>query len=275
MNPDEQKILEILRESRGVDFSGYRSSMIERRISRKIAASGFTNSKEYFEYLTDHPEEIDRLLNALTINVSRFFRETLTFEYLGDKVLPPILIEKSKDPDASLRIWSAGCASGEEAYSVAILLLELLKKENSRLSVQLFATDIDKDCLSQAQKGFYRKDRLKGIKYGLIEKYFIHRGEWFELTPEIRNMVSFSVFNLLDSQSLVPPESVYGDFDLILCRNVLIFFNLEIQDQVFQRLYRSLIKGGILVLGEAETPSVKFKHYFHQMNECCHIYRKV
>ncbi len=275
MLPEDLKILKFLKDQRGFDFSGYRAAMIKRRLEQRLALANCRDSQAYWQYLLLHPEELDGLLGALTINVSRFFRDTLTFEYLGDRLLPAILTEKGKVPLSSFRIWSAGCANGEEPYSIAILIHELFRKENFRGTVDFFATDIDPECLNRAQEGRYRKESLQGVKFGILEKYFHRQGDWFQLAPEIRSLVDFSLFSLLDPKSQVPPESVFGDFDLILCRNVLIFFNVETQQQVFDRLYRSLNKGGYLVLGEAESPPSNSLCLFQRVNDCCHIYRKI
>jgi chemotaxis methyl-accepting protein methylase len=274
MNKDLEIILNYLNGKRGFDFSGYRSSMIERRIEKRLLLTKCKGPDEYLYYLQEHPDELDRLVDALTINVSRFFRNTLTFAYLAGRILPALVEEKKKSPDHSLRVWSAGCAMGEEPYSVAILINEYLEKEKQDLNVTIFASDIDKRILKKAQKAVYPFESIKSVKYRLLNKYFQVRGDSFRLVPEIKKLVTFLFYDMLDKKSFAPPESIYGDFDLVLCRNLLIYFNREHQELIFEKLHRSLAKHGYLVLGEAEIPSGKYQKHFKKVNECCHIYQK-
>lgn len=274
MNKELEKILSYLNQKRGFDFSGNRPAMIERRISKRLAATQSTNFNDYLNYLKIHPQELDSLIDVLTINVSRFFRNTLTFEYIADRVLPAIITQKTGTLDHSLRVWSAGCSTGEEPYSVAILINELIKNQELNLNLNIFATDIDEGALKKAQAGVYPFESIKSIKYHFLKKYFTIDDESYTLNSEIKELVSFSVYDMLDKKTYVPPESVFGNFDLVLCRNVLIYFQTEYQDTIFDKLYRSLSKKGYLVLGEAEVPKIKYQRYFVKENECCHIYQK-
>ncbi len=268
-----EEILGYLNEKRGFDFSGNRPAMIERRIGNRLSAVSRTDFYAYQGYLEKHPEELDNLINVLTINVSRFFRNTLTFEYIADIVLPAIISQKTKNSDFSLRVWSAGCSTGEEPYSIAILINELMKNEEVKFDLNIFATDIDEVAIKKARTGVYPLESIKDIKYRLLKKYFTMDDEYCALHPEIKELVSFSVYDMLDKKTYVPPESVFGNFDIVLCRNVLIYFQAEHQDMIFSKLYRSLSKDGYLVLGEAEIPLTKYQRYFVKENECCHIYR--
>jgi len=267
-------ILNYLNENRGFDFSGYRISMVDRRVQQRFASIKCESCNDYLHYLKENPDESDHLIDALTINVSRFFRDTLTFEYLADRVLPAIFHEKKKAAYDSIRVWSAGCAKGEEPFSIAILIHELIEKEGLKTKTSIFATDIDSKILEKARKEAYSFDSIKSMKYRLLKKYFTSEGEAFQLLPIIRNLVSFSVYDILDKKSYAPPESIFGSFDMVFCRNVLIYFDSEHQDRIFDKLYRSLAQNGYLVLGEAEIPSTKYQRCFRKVNECCHIYRK-
>ena len=274
MAEDLKLILQYLNENRGFDFSGYRISMVERRIQQRFPSLKCESYHDYLHYLKENPDEFDHLIDALTINVSRFFRDTLTFEYIADRILPAIVYEKKKVADGSIRVWSAGCAKGEEPFSIAILIQELIEKEDLKTKTSIFATDIDGKILEKARKEAYSFDSIKSMKYRLLKKYFTFEGEAFQLLPVIRNLVSFSVYDILDKKSYAPPESIFGSFDMVFCRNVLIYFDTEHQDQIFDKLYRSLARNGYLVLGEAEIPSTKYQRRFRKVNECCHIYQK-
>ena len=269
-----EKILNYLNEKRGFDFSGYRASMIEHRLGKRLSASNCENYDEYLHVIQEHPNEIDNLLDVLTINVSQFFRDSMSFEYIAEKILPVIVHEKRKCADNNLRIWSTGCSMGEEPYTIAILINEIFEKEDFDLNLNIFATDIDSKALKKAKEAVYSFESIKNVKYRLLTKYFKTKGETFRLIPKIKGVVTFAFYNMLEKKSYAPPESIYGDFDMMLCRNVLIYFNTEYQDLIFEKLYRALAKNGYLVLGKAEKPSMKFQTRFRKVNECCHIYQK-
>ncbi len=272
IDPSLEQILGHLLEHRGIDFSGYHPAMLERRVRQRLRVAGCGDMAGYRAYLLDNPGEIDNLLDAITINVSRFFRDTLTFELIADQILPALARAKMSRNEASLRIWSAGCARGEEPYSLAMLIRELRNKEGWPEHVHCFATDIDPKALGAAGKAQYTSQSLKNVKFRLLNKYFSRHGELFALSPEIREMVTFSHYDLLDKAHCVPPESVFGDFDLVLCRNVLIYFSPHYQARIFERLYRALNPKGFLVLGMAETPPENFRGHFQRMFAFSQIY---
>jgi len=261
-----------------MNFFGYRTAMLQRRIDQR---SSFTNCKDinaYFSYLKETPPELEILIDTLTINVSQFFRDPLMFEYLGTYILPALFEQKKEQNISSLRIWSSGCAMGEEPYSIAMLINEYadFKRQTAdvNMDVAIFATDIDRNIIKKAKKAVYSFESIKNIKYGLMKKNFLQQGEDFHLLPFLKKQISFSVYDILDQTSYAPPESIFGDFDLVLCRNVLIYFNTQYQDTIFDKLYRSLSINGYLVLGETEVPPIKYQNYFRKVNECCHIYQK-
>ncbi|MCP4761689.1 MAG: protein-glutamate O-methyltransferase CheR [archaeon] len=269
------KILGYLKTNQGFDFSGNRPDMIKRRITNRLTDTKCIDYKQYLSYLQNNSKELDYLIDALTINVSRFFRNTLTFEYIADILLHDIITQKSVTSDTTLRIWSAGCATGEEPYSIAILINELMKKENLNIKLNIFATDIDKTSLTNAKKGNYPFESVKGIKYHLLKKYFTIKEECYSLNSEIKDLVRFYTYDMLDKKTYVPEKSVFGDFDLVLCRNLLIYFQNDYQKIIFDKLYRALSKKGHLILGEAETPLIKYQKSLIKKNEYCNIYQKI
>ena len=272
---DIKKILEYLKEKRGFDFSGYRSSMLERRIQKRVDKTKSDSFVDYQKYLEQKEGELDNLIDVLTINVSRFFRDTFTFEYMADHILPGIISRKMKSGDNSLRVWSAGCSTGEEPYSIAILMNEILNKEGLELLPYILATDIDVRAMACAEEAVYSFRSIKNIKYQFLKKYFAQEGNVFKLKPEIKKMIRFSEYDMLHKKSYVPTESIYGGFDIVLCRNLLIYFQSDFQKTIFNKLYRSLNKNGILFLGEAEMPVGKFKTKFIRETNFCKIYRKI
>lgn len=274
MKTEIKNILDLLQDQRGFDFTGYRTAMLERRIQKRIYSTNSKNFDDYLEYLTRQPDELDNLIDVFTINVSRFFRNSLAFEYINKIIIPEVFLAKAKAHDDSIRIWSAGCSFGEEPYSVAILINEFLRKEKTSVNLNIFATDIDKKALKRASAGYYDLESIKKVKYGIYKKYFTKEGDRFKISPEIKKMVYFSFYDLLDKNHIVPPDSVFGGFDIVLCRNVLIYFDLDYQKIILNKLYKSLNQNGYLILGEAEIPLEGFNHKFRRENKCCKIYRK-
>lgn len=274
MRHEFESILYYLNKTHGFDFSASRYSSLERKINNRTAFLKIMDAQSYIRYLELHPEELITLIDLLTINISRFFRNTLTFELIAKKILPAIIEEKIKAGDPCLRIWSAGCAKGEEPYSIAILAKEIMKKGKVDFDINIFATDINKKILQKARKGVYRFDQIKDIKHGLLCKYFTIKDDTYILSPKIKKMVNFSFYDVIDPRTYVPPESVFGNFDLVLCRNLLIYFKAERQSIIFDKLLRSLSQNGCLVLGKAEKPPAKFKQYFSKENNNSHLYMK-
>lgn len=267
-------ILDYLMEKRGFDFSGCHPAMLERRIRQRLTAAACKTFSDYLSFLQRNDDELGPLLDVLTINVSRFFRDTLTFELIADRLLPAMIQEKARLKDHSLRVWSAGCAKGEEPYSLAILIHELLEKEGVAMDLHLFATDIDGKALKEAGKALYPLSSVEHMKHRLLTKYFTPEGNSFRLIPEIRKRVTFSAYDMLDKKHSVPPESVFGNFDLVFCRNLLIYFNTEYQETIVEKLYHSLARNGYLILGEVEAPTIPYQRRFSRVFDFSPIYRK-
>ena len=268
------KILEFLKSELNFDYSGYHIAMLERRIQNRIVNVGSTTSEAYFEHLQNNSDEPPRLIKNFKINVSQFFRDPLSFELLAKVIIPDIIAAKQRSHDYSIRIWSAGCSYGEEAYSLAMLFKEYFDKEKVHFNLDFFATDFDSRIIEKARKGLYTSMSMKEMKLGLLNKYFTERGESYAVRPELKEMVQFSTYDLLDKNSYAPSESVYGDFDLILCRNVLIYFNQEFQDLILKKLVRSLASKGILMLGESEVPVAPYREKLRQVSKYCKIFEK-
>ncbi len=253
MNLQLERIISELEKCRRVDFSGYRRNMLERCILDKMAGLGLDSPGEYLERLATDAGECTSLMDSILVNVSCFFRNPIVFEILAQKVLPAILERHRSRKDREIRIWSAGCAAGEEAYSVSILIQQALEKEEEHWTPHIFASDIDSEALRNAGKGLFTFDALENIKYGYLKRYFTASGNSFKLGSTIKKMVIFSEDDLTSARTMAPAESVYGNFDLILCRNVLIYFDQQLQETVMAKLWRALAPGGYLVLGEAEA----------------------
>ena len=249
----------------GLNFPEKRRSDLERGVRSAFAASTCASLDEYFDLLQDPiggASHMERLLNAITISESHFFRDTPQFDALYSRVLPQI-IQRRRNM-RTLRIWSAGCANGEEPYSLAMMLREMLP-DLKDWSITILGTDINTEVLDRARKGIYsewafREERAKSCQV----RYFRHHENRFELSPEIRRMVTFARLNLAEAEyPSFHSNTMY--MDLVLCRNVMIYFSPSITQAVVDRFYDTLVDGGWLVIGHAEH-SIPTFHKFQAHN---------
>ncbi|MBU3981137.1 MAG: protein-glutamate O-methyltransferase CheR [Proteobacteria bacterium] len=277
---NDSKYLELifkgLDERYGIDFSLYRESTIKRRLARRMAATDSGDYLDYFYALEKNPEEYENLLRDLTIKVSHFFRNRHLFQTLDNDIFPDIINNKKGKNDRTLRIWGAGCAFGEEIYSVAITLLEYLKKTKKRVDdydMSIFGTDIDEQALSKAKLGIYDKNAVRNVKKEILDHYFIMRCDHYQLIDSIKNLVNFTKNDLTSEKHISPPSGVIANYDLILCRNTLIYFSAALQQRAFLNFIRSLNPRGYLVLGGSESIPNDFKDYFILTNLKDKIYK--
>lgn len=237
------KILQLLSKRTGTDFSNYKSATISRRLEKRMTQLKIHDIKDYLTLVEKKPKELDEMFNMIFIGVTTFFRDTESFEAL-EKELTSYLEKKSfKDP---IRIWVPGCSTGEEAYSIAIILSKIFHDKAYNYNIQIFATDIDDRAITTARKGIYSEESIKPIPKPLLEKFFVRKGSEYELVKAIRSMVLFSKHDVINN----PP---FLKLDLISCRNLLIYFNNALQHQVLPIFHYSLNPEGILFLGKSET----------------------
>ena len=240
-----RNILERVGRQANIDFRPYKSSTILRRIGRRMTVTHSRTMREYSEYLAAHAEEIGELVKAFLINVTQFFRDPEAFAYLKSEILPK-LIARSYEGDRVLRFWTAGCATGEEAYSLAMLMTDLLGAELPEWSIKIFATDLDEAAINFARRGLYSENLLKGVPAEYHGRFFEHVDSGYRISKTLRQMVIFGQQDL--SRSAPFPR-----IDLVLCRNVLIYFTPELQEYVLNQFAFSLSPNGYLFLGKAET----------------------
>ncbi len=276
-------IFKELRARHGIDFSRYREGTIKRRLARRMAITGCDNYSDYFYCLEKDREEYERLFRDLTIKVSRFFRNRAVFEILSDKIFPDIISTKESKNDNTLRIWCTGCSFGEEVYSVAITLVEYFKKREKKIAdynISIFGTDIDGKALERARAGVYGPEAVKEIKKEILDSYFssnhpIHKSSNFYLMVDvIKNMVSFSEHDLTSETKISPPTGIIANYDLILCRNLLIYFSEPLQKRAFSNLFNSLNHGGYLILGKSESIPEYLKPHLIPQNSRHRVYKK-
>ncbi len=266
-------LLEKLRIVRGLDLRGYRREILFRRIGARLEKLGIP-AQDYPDYIDSTPGETDRLIDALQVNVSLFFRDPLCFEIIGQQMLPRIIGEKKTGSSREIRVWSAGCAGGEEAWSLAILIAEALRYETDQWFPAVFATDISHNALRTAAIGLYRRESFEHTRVGILDRYFTRENDLYEIRADIRKMVRFSRDDLTSDQRFAPAESIFGTFDLILCRNVLIYFSADLRSKVLRKLCMALARGAYLVLGSAESPVRDTEYGMSAVDRNSRIYRK-
>ena len=238
------ELLQYLHESRGLDLSGYKRVGLLRRLTKRMRAVGVDGFGAYKSYIETHPTEYTGLLDTLLINVTAFFRDDLPWEYLRNEIVPLLL--EQKGPTDSVRVWCAGCATGEEAYSLAIVLAEALGIEQFLERVKLYATDLDNDALAKARLGAYHERDMEGVPAPLLEKYFDHRDQTFYFRKDLRRCVIFGRNDLVQ-------DAPISRVDLLACRNTLMYFDGPTQAKILARFHFALNEGGFLFLGRAET----------------------
>lgn len=238
------KIFSMLRKSNGIDFRHYKEATINRRIRRRMVLHKLETLEEYVKYLEDNKDEIEALQDDLLINVSSFFREPKTFEYLSDKIFPRIAKDKSsKEP---IRIWVPGCATGEEVYSIAILLSEYLADNSLEMPVQIFGTDISKTAIEKARSGTYTQNDVSIIPTKRLERYFEKVDGVYHIGKPIRELCVFALHNVFGD----PP---FSKLDLVSCCNLMIYLDVSLQEKIFRAFHYALKSGGFLMLGKSEA----------------------
>ncbi len=263
-----------LREVTGVNLDAYRRPTVKRRLEARMERLGVPTEAAYLDLLKSQPEECQRLVDVLGVNVSSFFRNALVFELIRKTILPAMCAEKRRRSDRELRVWSAGCATGEEAYSLAILVHGAIEGEVASWAPHVFATDIDEDALNRAAAGIYQRESLQSTKLGILDKYFILGETGNAIRPFIKRMVKFSRHDLTAPGAPYPPDSVFGTFDLVLCRNVLIYFSAESRAKALGDLCNSVARGGYLILGEAEHLDARSEARMETINAKSRIFRR-
>ena len=237
--PAFEKLIEYLRDTRGFDFTGYKRASLLRRVSLRCSELSIDNFRAYLDYLQVHTEEFGSLFNKILINVTEFFRDKETWDYLAEKVIPRIAAKTGE-----IRVWSTGTSSGEEAYSAAILLCEALGEESFVDRVKIYATDVDEEALAKARGGYTAKE-LASVDDGLRLRYFERQGERFMFRTALRRTIIFGRHDLTQ-------DAPISRLDLLICRNTLIYFMAETQGRILARFHYALNDDGYLFLGRAE-----------------------
>jgi two-component system CheB/CheR fusion protein len=244
-DPGWDELLAAIRAILSLRLEHYKQASLQRRVGKRMAAVGAAGFAEYAAYLAAHPQELPALLDTVFVNVTGFFRDAA-----GWQALRAALMRRLLDGDlrggGPIRVWSAGCATGEEAYTLAMLLMEAVGIEEAGTRVTIFATDVDEAALAAARRGAYAHRAVDGVPSELLERYFVPTAAGFQVSSSIRRMVVFGRHDLT-------VQAPVGRVDLLACRNTLIYLNARAQETIFGRFHFALNEGGLLFLGRAET----------------------
>ncbi len=250
------EIIRVMNDAQGLDLSIFDATFLRKAIDARRLLHGLKTVAAYGAYLAQEESEALELGRSLRITYTEFFRNPLTFALLEQMILPGLVEARRKSGGGEIRVWSAGCAAGQEAWSMAMLLDERIGSDTRTISFRLFATDLSESDLALARAGVYSAEEVGNVSARRLRDYFSRKGDSFTIIPRLRERVEFSVYDLLDHDSASPATSIYGDFDLILCCNVLFYYRRDIRRQILDKLCRALSPGGYFVTGEAEKDMV-------------------
>ena len=241
-DPEFEDLVAYIRDERGFDFTGYKRPSLRRRIEKRMQEVGIDSFPGYKDYLEHHQDEFVSLFNTILINVTSFFRDEAAWDFLAKEIVPGILDAKDDQP---VRVWSTGCASGEEAYTIALVLLEAIGEEAFKQRVKIYATDVDEEALAQGRHAVYSEATVEPVSAELRKKYFDRQNSNYVFRPDLRRSVIFGRHDLLQD----PPIS---RIDLLVSRNTLMYFNAEAQQHILRQFHFALNPHGVLFLGKSE-----------------------
>lgn len=263
-----KRLLDKVRAERGLDLAQFRPRYVERRVAVRLNILGIHTYQQYAAYLDANPDEYVRLIDALTINVTQFFRDSTVYDLFRDQVVPSLLAAKTERRQRLIRVWSAGCATGEEPYSLAMSLLDGMRKSHANSTIlTVIGTDIDREALAKAKRGEYPIRQLAHIPTADRNRYLDVGKEVFHMRPEVMKVVRFQYLNLFEDKPI-------NGIDIIFCRNVFIYFNREDQERLVGLFREALSRGGYLVLGRSERLAPTLAKQFELVSGRERVYRK-
>jgi Methylase of chemotaxis methyl-accepting proteins len=266
-DPSFDMLKRIITGNTGFNCEHYKEAHLRRRINVRVRATNSESYGAYLKFLKRDPQEYEFLVDTLTVNVSEFFRNPETFKIIENEIIPFIVKYRSESLIRSIRIWSAGCAAGEETYSLAILLHKALKTSFDKYRIRIIGTDIDAQSLEKARKGIYSENSIKNLDLSTKKRYFLKQKDTYQVIDELKSITQFKRQDLIS-------DSIIDHFDLIVCRNVMIYFKKDIQEQLQLNFYQALEKGGFFVIGKSETLLETASNLFKPYNTRERLYIK-
>lgn len=250
MNTDLKEIVNTISNIHGFDISKFDDTFLKRAAEKRCEMVKAQKFSVYVQYLSNNSDEAVALFQSLNITHSEFFRNPLTFAHLEQWILPRLM--ENKADNGELRIWSAGCSSGQEPYSIAMLVENINAKKQRSTRYRIIATDISESALDEAYEGLYSEKDVQNIRVKDLKEFFVRSGEKYKVCDRLKKHVSFSIYDLLDNLSSYPQESIFGNFDLVLCSNMLFYYKSDYQKSIVKKVINSMDENGYLVTGEAE-----------------------
>lgn len=268
-------LMDHLQVCHGLQMSGIGRHVLERRCRERAQRVGCSTFYEYVQYLEASPTETEALLNIVLVKETRFYREPLTYAMLQDRIFPEMVRNRAGGEEHFLRLWSVGCATGEEPYTLALLALDAAERHCEDLHVHVLATDRDGEALKTARAGVYAHEQLRDLPFRLVERFLQCEGCSYRVVPELRRVVRYVEHDLLYDEPAVPLEAIFKDFDLISCQNMLMYYDGKAQETMVRRLHGALEMGGLLVLGAAESLPQPMQWAFQRLDGWSAVYRRV
>ena len=260
---DFQRLKQVMNKGTGINFDYYRESYLKRRLKVRLTITKKNSYSSYMQFLEKNPEEFKSLIDDITVNYTKFFRDTDVYDFLKEKLLPELI----SSPKSWIRIWSAGCSTGEEPYSLSMLIHEISKISPKERRITIYASDIDETVLAKSKQGEYDKRAAETINEKLLSKYFDCENNLYKIKPFVKEIIHF------EKQDLMSPP-VRRNLDLILCRNVMIYFSREIQQTIYGHFYNSLRSGGYIISGKTEFIGGDASQKFVDIDSKCRVYQK-
>jgi chemotaxis methyl-accepting protein methylase len=264
MKENNSRVTELLIQLQGFDASKYDDSFLSKSLEKRISDTHCDSKEAYYTYLQQSSIEAQQFINSLSVCYSEFFRNPLTFSVLERVILPSIIVRKAKSKQKEVRFWSAACASGQETYSLSMLLNEYANSNGEKISFRIFATDHSEQEIQVAMSGQYSLADLNNLSIKRLNKWFTVQGDKYIIKDELKANIDFSGFDLFSEQFSSPPTSIFGDFDLIVCANLLFYYKREYREKIITRMSHCLSENGFLVTGETER-DILTQSGFHEV----------
>jgi chemotaxis methyl-accepting protein methylase len=267
-------LIEFMLMRKSIDVSGFDETFLIKSLQKRMTETRCTVKEEYYQLLERDNREADDFLDSLQISYSEFFRNPLTFSLLEKIVLPSVAIKKAAGKRHEIRLWSAACAGGQEAYSLSMLLNEFNSAKANKQDFRIFATDISQAHVDFAAKGQYPKSALNMLTLKRLSEWFSKKGDVYSVKPQLKENIDFSVFDLFNPDYSCPPASIFGNFDIVFCANVLFYFKPDFRTKILDKINHCLAEDGYLITGEVER-DILLKNNYHEIYPQSCIFKKI
>lgn len=273
MKETNNQLAELILHAHGIDISKYDPNFLNKSIQKRMDEIKCNSNNSYLEFITSDLDESKHFVNSLCVSYSEFFRNSLTFSVLEKIIIPTIMMDKVNLKRKEIRIWSAACAAGQETYSLAMLLKELSIAIGEKINFRIFATDQSEFQINEAQQGIYNNSALNNVSLKRLNQWFTKQGDAYQIKPELKENIDFSVFDLFSEQYSSPPSSIFGDFDIVVCANLLFYYKPKYRAMIINKTSMCLSKNGLLITSETERDILS--HFsFHEVYPQSAIFRQ-